>query len=214
MHFLEACLAAFEIFEEPAYLDTAAGLVEIFLDRLFQTREGALPEFFDDGLRPIRERGLFRVEPGHHFEWIWLIDGYRRAMAKAGRFSRPELGAAFAALEGFAARFGLDAATGLAVDGLWSDGTVETPGFRLWPQTERIKSAARSATEPVTSTNDALLGFRRFLAGAPPGLWHERLDAAGAPIPGPSPATSLYHITCALTDEAARARYAGSSRTT
>jgi hypothetical protein len=38
-----------------------------------------LPEYFDAALAPQREAGRFLVEPGHHYEWVWLLDWYARA---------------------------------------------------------------------------------------------------------------------------------------
>ena len=43
-------------------------LVRLFLGRLFQWPEGALPEYFTEDLAPMREQGRFVVEPGHHAE--------------------------------------------------------------------------------------------------------------------------------------------------
>jgi mannose-6-phosphate isomerase len=43
--------------------------------------------------------------------------------------------------------------------------------------------------------------LERHLDGRHPGLWIERMDAAGAAVPEPAPATSLYHLTAAFTDD-------------
>ena len=48
----------------------------------------------------------------------------------------------------------------------------------------------------------ALAALERHIAGARPGLWIERMDAAGQAVAEPAPATSLYHLTAALTDAA------------
>jgi mannose/cellobiose epimerase-like protein (N-acyl-D-glucosamine 2-epimerase family) len=204
MHLFEALLAAHEAFGEAsgdtAYFDAAAELAELFLRRLFQSREGALPELFDDQLAPHREAGRFQVEPGHHHEWVWLLDRYAAAAAAIGRPFPPQLAAASEALLAFADRHGESKTLGLAMNGLWSDGAVADGGFRLWPQTERLKVAARH--QRSTHFAAALRAVERHLAGVRPGLWIERFDAAGQPVPGPAPATSLYHLTAAFTDGA------------
>ena len=89
MHLLEACLAASEAFGDEPYLDRADKLVDLFMTRMFQHDEGALPEYFDDALVPHREAGRFVVEPGHHSEWVWLLDWHARRRAEAGRSPSP-----------------------------------------------------------------------------------------------------------------------------
>jgi mannose-6-phosphate isomerase len=204
MHLFEALLAAHEAFGarvgDAAFFDAAEGLAALFLGRLFQAREGALPELFDESLAPHREAGRFRIEPGHHYEWVWLLDRYATAATAIGRPVPPELAAASDALLQFADRHAASPAFGLVMDGTWSDGAVEDGSFRLWPQTERLKvEARRRDTERFAA---ALGAVERHLTGVRPGLWIERFDAAGQAVPGPAPATSLYHLTAALTDEA------------
>jgi mannose-6-phosphate isomerase len=204
MHLFEALLAAHEAFGagvgDAAFFDAAEGLAALFLGRLFQAREGALPEIFDESLAPHREAGRFRIEPGHHYEWVWLLDRYATAAAAIGRPVPPELAAACDALLRFADRHAASPAFGLVMNGIWSDGAVEGGGFRLWPQTERLKVEARRRDAERFAA--ALGAVERHLVGVRPGLWIERFDAAGQAVPGPAPATSLYHLTAALTDHA------------
>ncbi len=201
MHLLEALLAAYESFGEAEYLESARDLVALFLARLFQPAEGALPEFFDDGLNPLREpNGHYIIEPGHHYEWIWLLDRY--AEAAQGQSPSPGHEAASAALLDFADRFALDPASGLVVNELWSDGSLRANGFRLWPQTERIKAEVRRARDAEKQTLAAFAALARHLDGVQPGLWRERIDGGGESAREPAPATTLYHLTAALTDPA------------
>ena len=48
----------------------------------------------------------------------------------------------------------------------------------------------------------ALAALKQHFAGVRPGLWIERMDARGHVIVEPAPATSLYHLTAAFTDDA------------
>jgi mannose/cellobiose epimerase-like protein (N-acyl-D-glucosamine 2-epimerase family) len=111
----------------------------------------------------------------------------------------PDLQSAADCLFEFAERHGVNPSSGLVVNGLWSDGQISDGGFRLWPQTERLKAVARRRRARVA---EALGALERHLDGDRPGLWIERLDARGQPIAEPAPATSLYHLTAALTDDA------------
>lgn len=211
MHLLEALLAAHESFDDAVYLELARELIELFWRRLFQPTEGALPEFLDDELRPLREpNGHYVIEPGHHYEWIWLLDWYAKVTAAQGKLPPPWLEGASAALLDFADRFALDPASGLVVDELWSNGSVRGSNFRLWPQTERIKAELRRASDAEGKTATAFAALARHLDGAPPGLWRERISADGNPTREPAPATSLYHLTSALTDPLVVARFTNS----
>jgi len=75
---------------------------------------------------------------------------------------------------------------------------MHNPGLRLWPQGERLKAHAWR----VRGSKAGLAALGKHLTGAPAGLLIERFTADGVPIPGPAPATSLYHLTAALTDKA------------
>jgi mannose-6-phosphate isomerase len=158
-----------------------------------------LPEYFDDELLPVRDAGRFVTEPGHHYEWIWLISGYQTAAAAIGAATGPDLSGAALSLFKFAEQRGVSAANGLVVNGLWSDGSIADAAFRLWPATERLKALARLSPQNLPA---GLAALTRHLAGVRPGLWIERMDASGEAIVEPAPASSLYHLTAALTDDA------------
>jgi mannose-6-phosphate isomerase len=202
MHLFEALLAAHDAFGDEVFFVRAHGLADIFLNRFFQTREAALPEYFDAALSPKLDAGRFLVEPGHHYEWVWLLDWFARATRAMGKPPWPELGFASDALIGFADTFAVSKSSGLVVNGLWSDGAVQEAGHRLWPQTERLKAEARRKIAASDHLARAFVALGKHLEGVRPGLWIERIDAGGQAGGDPAPATSLYHLTAALTDHA------------
>ena len=58
-------------------------MFELFASRFFLPGSGVLCEYFDDELKPLPgERGQI-VEPGHHYEWIWLLRWYERESGRA-----------------------------------------------------------------------------------------------------------------------------------
>ena len=199
MHLFEALLAAGDVFREELFFSRARDLAALFLTRFFQVKEGALPEYFDEALAPCREAGRFPVEPGHHYEWIWLLHWYEKSAAAMGVPLGPDLTSAAESLFEFAERYAASSVNGLVANGLWSDGTVADGGFRLWPQTERLKAAARRRPDLAVS---GLAAITRHFAAARPGLWIERMNAGGQAIVEAAPATSLYHLTAAFTDDA------------
>jgi mannose/cellobiose epimerase-like protein (N-acyl-D-glucosamine 2-epimerase family) len=202
MHLFEALLAAHDTFGDEVFFVRAKELADIFLSRFFQAREAALPEYFDAALSPKLDAGRFLVEPGHHYEWVWLLDWYAHAAAAGCKPAWPELSLASDALLGFADKFALSKGSGLVVNGLWSDGAVQDAGHRLWPQTERLKAEARRKSAASDCLARALVALGRHLEGVRPGLWIERIDADGQAGGDLAPATSLYHLTAALTDDA------------
>ncbi|WP_241665381.1 AGE family epimerase/isomerase [Teichococcus oryzae] len=190
MHLLEARLAAAASFGDERFLDAAARLVALFRARFFQAGSGTLAEFFSDDLHPLEEP--HPAEPGHACEWIWLLDLHARL---AGAHAAPEEAAA---LQDFVDAHGRANGTGALFDVVGSDGVVWGRGARLWPQAERLKSAAlRLDTAP-----DDLAEAARVLRGylRPDGLWHERRLPDGRLSTEPAPASSLYHLSCAITE--------------
>ena len=198
MHLLEACLAASEVFGDDPFLDRADGLVELFLTRMFQPAEGALPEYYDDALIPQREAGRFVVEPGHHCEWVWLLDWHGRRREASGRPPLPGAGPALLQLAQFVDRHGIHPQTGALIDEVWSDGTPRASGQRLWPQTERLKAEIRRPDADAARILRAYSVLDGYILPAPPGLWLERRTAAGDFTREAAPASSLYHLTQAI----------------
>jgi mannose/cellobiose epimerase-like protein (N-acyl-D-glucosamine 2-epimerase family) len=220
MHLLEALLAAHGAFGEPIFLDRAKRLVGLFLDRLVDPATGALPEFFGDTFRPELVEGSFVTEPGHHAEWVWLLHafaavgsakggGAKRGGAKGGRakggvatgsgvaaVTPARLSRAAAGLLAFADAHGQHPHTHDLIDTVASNGTPVALTARLWPQTERLKAEFLHPGRPPDSRARAVTGLAAYLK--PDGLWHERRDAAGHFLPGPSPASTLYHLTIGI----------------
>ena len=191
MHLLEALLAAYEAFGDAVFRLRANAVLDVFATRLFDSETGALPEFFDDRLMPDRSGGVFLVEPGHHCEWVWLL---HRAAALGCPVSDSRIASRLMA---FVDRHGLDPSHGGVIDMVDSDGCVREAGCRLWPQTERLKAEfLRSDGSPHTQLQ-AVRALAAYLR--PDGLWHERRDAAGRLSNEPAPASSLYHLTGAIT---------------
>lgn len=182
MHLLEARLAAAEAFGEARFLDGAQRLVALFRGHFFEPATGTLVELLNDDLKPLPGP----VEPGHHCEWVWLLDWHARL---AGRHAAP---AEARALRDFVERHG-PLPTGPLRDAVARDGTPLSDGARLWPQAERLKSAALAGPAPLGAAVTAIAPYLR-----PDGLWHERRLEDGRLSQEPAPASSLYHLSCAL----------------
>jgi len=197
MHLLEALLAAADAFGEDIFLKRADAVVRLFLDRLLDRRHGALPEFFDDALRPSLSEGGFAVEPGHHCEWAWLLHWYARS-SPAARPVTAEIAEACTGLMRFVDRFGINHRLETVYNEIWQDGAIRDAGSRLWPQTERLKAEVLRPGAKPEAILASYRGLNRYLVAAPSGLWLERLNADGTAPEEPAPASSLYHLTCGI----------------
>ena len=191
MHLLEAILALHDVTGEAHYAAFAHELVDLFRRHLFDPVSGTLGEFFAaDWSRALGAAGD-HVEPGHHFEWVWLLDQYERQTGGS-------TGDTVDRLYGFAHAFGTDPASGLVWDVVGRDGGVRARSVRLWPQTEALKAhvvmvGRGAALAGVIAEVVRNLG-RVFLADCPDGTWIDRFDAAGQAAVGQIPTSSFYHV--------------------
>ena len=190
MHLLEAALAWREVSSAPVWGRLVGELTELALERFIDPATGALLERFGEHWQPVAADAQL-VEPGHLFEWSWLLQrcGGRRARQAAVRLIQ------------VGEEHGVH--RGITINGLHQDLHVTDAEARLWPQTERLKANARLAiSEPrcwpaAVEAAEALL---RYLASAPPGLWHDRLTLKDQFVEEPAPASSFYHIVAAISE--------------
>jgi N-acylglucosamine 2-epimerase/mannose-6-phosphate isomerase len=197
MHLTEAMNAWFEASGEARFLLRAGALIDLMEARFCDPATGALGEFFDEDWTLIDGAPGDIVEPGHQFEWAWIIGQH-------GRLSGAPRRALIGRLIASALRHGFDDATGLTIDQVGRDGAPLAVGHRLWPQTEALK-ANLAAAELLHKPSPARIGkilsaiLDRFLAPAPvPGTWLDRFAPDGSLKVDKVPATSLYHITLAF----------------
>jgi mannose/cellobiose epimerase-like protein (N-acyl-D-glucosamine 2-epimerase family) len=198
MHLLEACLAWAEAGGGAAWDRTADAIVGLALDKFIDPGSGALREFFAADWTPAAGGPGRLVEPGHQFEWAWLLLRWARR--------RGDVKAVSAARRLFAAGdAGVDPARGVAVDGLNDDLSVRHGRARLWPQTERLKAALSLSERPgpeAAAYRDhaaaAAAALWRYLETPTPGLWRDKLEDDGRFVEEPAPASSFYHLAVAI----------------
>ena len=196
MHLLEAALAWEALVPDGLWRGMADDIVGLARTHFVDDRGGFLREFFEEDWRPAAGETGRLVEPGHQFEWAWLLTRWGRL--------RGDPWAAQAARRLFAiGEQGLDAVRGVAIDEL-DDALVPRSGrARLWPQTEWLKAALILAETAegdergrlMNSAGQALRGLNLYLK--PAGLWRDKLVLEGRFEEEPAPASSLYHIISA-----------------
>ncbi|WP_425349516.1 AGE family epimerase/isomerase [Mongoliimonas terrestris] len=201
MHLFEACLAWVEAGGDATWGVLADEIADLCLTRFLDPAEGWLKEFFDGDWNPAPGDDGRIVEPGHQYEWAWLLVRWGRLR------NRPDAIAAAARLADLGETHGLNRATGAAINVLLDDGRIVDGGARLWPQTERIKGhVALAAVAPDDATRSRHLGLAADAADAlmlyfdvaTPGLWRDKMKPDGTFVDEPAPASSFYHIICAI----------------
>src|SRR5262249_44217221 len=131
-------------------------------------------------------------EPGHHYEWAFLLDRWARLTSR----NKPE---AVPRLIAFADSRGLDARRGVAVNAVLADGSIHDPVARLWAQAERIP-AYLAPRRPADERAAPVKGWGRFPPTPIQGVWFDQLAPDDVFVREPARATSLYHIVGAVAE--------------
>jgi len=188
--------ALFEATGDDAWRHRAETVIDLFHTHFFDAETGTLGEFFTADWRPAEGADGTLREPGHHFEWVWLLLHYRRltgddsVVEPADRLYRTALD------------FGVDApprGIPAAFDAVDSSGAVVESGKRLWPQTEAIKAhlarhelLADPKAEARARAHLAMM-FDHYLDADSP-VWWDRLARDGEVLSDTIPASTLYHL--------------------
>ena len=202
MHLFEATLAGCEVASETSLWKPLADEIAEFSLAHFFDHNGVLHEFFDADWKFAAGVPGRIVEPGHQYEWAWLLlrwAGDKHAKARATALKLIEV------TEANCVR------NGLALQQVLDDFSPHDASARLWPQTERLKAAALAARltgeakyfAMATSAADSL---QRYLATPIPGLWYDRIDVNGNIVDEPAPASTFYHLVVAVAEISALAR--------
>jgi mannose/cellobiose epimerase-like protein (N-acyl-D-glucosamine 2-epimerase family) len=199
MHLFEAVLAWMALDDDPRWRLLAEQLVQLALARFLDPASMQIREFFSADWTPAGGEMGRIVEPGHQFEWAWLLLRWNASTQDARAAST-----AFALID-TAERRGVDARRGVAVNSVLMDGSIRDGRARLWPQAERLKAAclAWEATRLPTYCDmavEAAVALERYLQTTTRGLWRDTMMIDGGWIDEPAPASSLYHVVSAIAE--------------
>lgn len=195
MHLLEACLALHAVQPGGGHMARAQELVALFETRFTAGENGLLGEFFAPDWSPLPGDAGRIVEPGHQFEWVWLLHAYARLRGEP--------------VSPAAQRLYTFALTTLDVDGraiqsAARGGAPIDASRRTWPQTEALKAHLamyetrrdERFAEAACRSFDVLMD--EYLTED--GGWIDHFGADGAVLSGNMPASTGYHVVLAFAE--------------
>lgn len=198
MHTLEACLACYESTQDTIFSRVAREIIALFQNHFYDPTRRTLCEYFDDNLdRLIGEKGHW-VEPGHQFEWAWIL-------AAAHKLLGVEVRDQVEGLISFGEELGVDHASAATYNVILDDGKLIDAGSRTWPNTERLKAAVAlyelTGVNPVPVLQPTLqLLLNRYLVVDPAGGWLDAFNQAGQPVAKAMPTSTFYHLFLAFAE--------------
>ncbi|MEZ5476385.1 MAG: AGE family epimerase/isomerase [Thiolinea sp.] len=194
MHLFEAMIALFDATHDFAFQQRAGEFFSLFMAHLYDKQQQALGEYFEEDWSRIEP---VVVEPGHQAEWAWLL------RLNASPVVRPRVREA----SSLPARCGIRTLRQAVLS------MPETPPAtsmctylrRLWPQTEIAKAWIAQAEFPGEGRGgrkgNALARLERhYLRHPVAGGWYDQFDRYGNSLIATIPASSFYHVLCAVTE--------------
>lgn len=191
MHLFEAALAWVAVSSEKCWRSLADDLYTLCITQFIDSKTRFLAEHYTTPWTPQLIDHHFIFEPGHHYEWSWLLKQYEQLTG----VSTAEISQS---LYKSAEQFGLTADKKFAIDEVLSNTQVYKKSARFWPQTERIKAAVELGHGEVA--DQAFTTLFRYFENVNPGLWQDTLQENGQFQNQPAKASSLYHIINALSE--------------
>ncbi|MEO0881119.1 MAG: AGE family epimerase/isomerase [Pseudomonadota bacterium] len=192
MHLFEALLALNKVRAHQEHQEMTDHVLGLCRDHFIDSKTGTLGErFHQNWSTPSSDAGDL-VEPGHHFEWVWLLDQY----AKMKHEPRPPEAQRLY-------EFGLSTldAEGRAVQEVTRKGAPHDKSRRTWPQTEALKAhLAMWQSGDDTAGQHAIDSFDILMDEylTPEGGWVDHYSANGDVLAQNIPASTLYHIVLAF----------------
>lgn len=198
MHLFEAFMTLYEATNNGKWLAKAGQIYSLFEKVFYDPKHEVLLEFFDANWNPIEIDGHRVIEPGHMFEWVWLLDWYSKLTGTPVRHFCEKLYQS-------GLRTGLDKSSGLIYDATSDTGEPIASTKRMWPMTELLKASLVLAQwQPQIyeqKAADALaLLFQYYIDPAPAGAYIDQLDGNNQVLSDVAPASTLYHLVIALVE--------------
>lgn len=191
MHLFESAIAWLAISQNPVWRKLSDELVNLCIAKFIDPVSGGLSEHYDSTWAPIQEERGSVLEPGHHYEWSWLMSKYEK-------LTGVNLGEVRGKLFDLSEKHGVHAESKFVYDELWSDFSPKTASSRFWTQCERIKCAADRGA--VGAAKEGMQTLLRYFETPVKGLWLDRWTEGNSFKGENAKASSLYHIIGAIAE--------------
>lgn len=191
MHLFEAAIAWMTVSQDPVWRNLAEPILDLCLTKFIDAKTGGLSEHFDGLWTPVQQERGSVLEPGHHYEWSWLMSKYEK-------LTGVDLGRVRGKLFELSEKFGVCPERKVVYDELWSDFSPKTKSSRFWTQCERIKCAADRGAFPEAT--EAMEALTLFFETPVKGLWLDRMAEDKSFKGENAKASSLYHIIGAIAE--------------
>jgi mannose/cellobiose epimerase-like protein (N-acyl-D-glucosamine 2-epimerase family) len=214
MHLFEAFLTCYEFTHDGKWLAKAGQIYTLFETTFYDHQNHVIREFFESDWSVCQNNKGKTIEPGHMFEWIWLLRWYQKLTGAPVDTYCDQLYQK-------ALQLGLSDRTHLVYDEVMLDGSAVHSSKRLWPITELIKASVAQAqshpqladlyeehaaegiktlfdfylTKNVTGYNKQSMGDTALDVYT--GGYIDQLDADNKVCAAHAPASTLYHIIMA-----------------
>jgi mannose/cellobiose epimerase-like protein (N-acyl-D-glucosamine 2-epimerase family) len=190
MHLLEAYLAWAEIGRDSGWAERVRELSDVALSRFIRPDSGAVGESYLATWQPAPGVAGRIIEPGHQFEWAWLL-------LRCERWHDAPLRDAALRLIAIANQYGVR--NGVAINALYDDFSVKDVSARCWPQTERLRATLLAAMLTDQShywsiAEAAASSLFGYLNTTVPGLWLDIQLPGGERPESIVPASTFYHL--------------------
>ena len=192
MHLFEACMALDKAEPSGNHMARASEIFGLFQNRFTDDPSGLLGERFKPDWSAETGDAHDVIEPGHQFEWVWLLHTYAKR-------TRTEPVAAMPHLYDFACKTLDD--DGRAMMEVRRDGTPVDTSRRTWSQTEALKAhLAMAERGDGRAAERAVVSFDVMMDEylTPEGGWIDHFDHDGQVIAKDIPASTGYHVALAF----------------
>lgn len=194
MHLFEAFMSLYESSGNVSWLVRASEMFALFQLRFYDSENKVVLEVFDENWQPRKGEKEQIIEPGHLYEWVWLLRWYEDLSGTDVSYWADNLYES-------ADRMGVSA-SGLIYDEVNLDASMRNESKRLWPMTERIKASLAQAKAGKThhesrAAETITLLFKYYLDVPVSGSWIDQRGSEDEVICDMAPASTLYHLMVA-----------------
>ena len=191
MHLFEAVLEWMKVAPDQEWQELLVSIFDLCTQKFIDSKTSVVCELFDESWKPLKENGKFIFEPGHQYEWAWLLLEFKKSTgADVGNIPQQ--------LFQLAEKHGRLKSSPFVIDEVWSDFSPKKLSSRFWPQCERIKTAVSLGF--AESCDEAMDVLFKYLNQPAQGQWSDTRLENGSFDHLPSKASSLYHIINALSE--------------